>query len=123
MASDSWIANDMIFVTAGKGYGVHPTGNTICLGTEQSINDILAKGRTPAGTPSAIKETFEAILKIKREVEHGKQRTVTSNLRAPGFKQRSNKRIRPGVTTRYDTKHFKPTKVRTKPSLHTTRPE
>ena len=121
MTENSWIANDMIFITGGKGFGIHPTGNNICLGSEQFVQDIMSNHRVPGGTPKVIREVMEIVLKIDREVRIGKQRTITTNLRAPGFKQRNNQRIRLGAATRHDTKHFKPSKVRAKPSLHSDR--
>jgi len=72
MEVSSWIENDMIFVTGGHGYGIHPLGATICLGTVEAVKEILHNSRTPAGTSAAIKETFEKIFVVRKEIKDGK---------------------------------------------------
>jgi hypothetical protein len=110
MANSDWISNDMIYITGGHGYGVHPTGETVCLGSVESINNILAAGRTPAGTSKAIKETFEMIFKIKREVTNGKQsKPIVQSGRKYRAGKTRDKRIRLTPITKHQSNDFKRT--------------
>ena len=72
---DNYWLGETVFVTVGKGFGVHPSGKSICLGTEQSIKDILAAGKAPRDITGAIKETYESILIIEKELAYGKSKS------------------------------------------------
>jgi len=110
MADSYWIANDMIFVTGGKSYGIHYSGKTVCLGNEQSVKDILKTEEIPQERPSIVKETLQVILKIQREVNSGKQSkpTVQSGRKYRAGKAR-DKRVRLTPITKHQSNDFKRT--------------
>lgn len=84
MSDNYWHESGLVFFTGGKGYGVHSTGATVCLGNEQSIKEAISKELVPSGISLQANETYIRIFEIIKENEGGyKSKTGgSSNFRA-----------------------------------------
>jgi len=103
--NDSWIANDQIFITGHKAFGIHSAGATVCLGNESDIKQALATRTIPEsiwGIPRLILEKI--IMSLEKEGKYGESDrtipTMEAGLRAPNTKQRNNFRVRSLVASR-----------------------
>ena len=103
--TDSWIANDQIFITGHKAFGIHSNGATVCLGNEVDVKQALATRTIPEsiwGIPRLILEKI--IMNLEKEGKYGEPDrtipTMEAGLRAPHTKQRNNFRVRSLVASR-----------------------
>lgn len=64
---DHWSEDDQVFYTHGKGYGLTDTLQTICLGSEEDIEECFETGRFAVGLSLVQRQVLEQILDYRRE--------------------------------------------------------
>lgn len=121
---ETWVANDLVCVAAGKAYAVSPNGQTVCLGEWVRVERcIVGNWPMPAGLTEEQREAITRAQIIYRSIESGKQRTVDTSLRAPRTKQRNHIRVRSRLAPRRNAANVRPLKAGRKLTLHPVRPQ
>ncbi len=77
-SGDKWIANDMIFLTGGKGYGIAANGDTVCIGDEKDIQAYLAGGVTADSIQGLGRQVLIEIKEFLKELEDARANTGES---------------------------------------------
>ena len=88
-SSDKWIANDMIFVTGGKGYGIVDNGDTVCIGDEKDIQGYLAGGIMAENIRGLGCQVLIEIKEFLKELENARANTGESFRAIKARNQRS----------------------------------
>ena len=107
-SGDKWIANDMIFLTGGKSYGIAANGDTVCIGDEKDIQAYLAGSVMSDSIWGRGREVLIGIKEFLKEEEDARANTGES-FRA--IKAR-NQRSRPAKHSKRRTARIKSTSFR-----------
>lgn len=75
---DRWIANDMIFLTCGKGYGVAANLDTVYIGEEKDIQAYLAGGSMAENIQGLGRQVLNGIKDFLKELEDARANTGES---------------------------------------------
>jgi hypothetical protein len=68
---DHWSEDDQIFYTYGKGYGLTDKLETVCLGTEEDIEEYLATGEFDEHFNPIQRKILTGILEYRKELGIG----------------------------------------------------
>ena len=88
-SGDKWIANDMIFLTGGKGYGIAANGDTVCIGDEKDIQAYLAGGVMADSIQGRGRQVLIEIKEFLKELEDARTNTGESFRAVKARHQRS----------------------------------
>jgi hypothetical protein len=76
--ADKWIANDMIFIARGEGFGVADNGATVCIGSEKDIQSYLDGGVMPDSIRGRGRQVLIEIKEVLKGEEDARANTGES---------------------------------------------
>jgi len=107
-----WDKTGQVFFVLNKGFITSPSGNTLILGDEKKVLEILESKKLPAGLNKAQKIEYSRIFKIMEDEENARRSGESnSDIRAPKSGKRNNQRVRSLRTSRSRNKYTKKTKA------------
>lgn len=107
---------EMLYYLDGYAWGVDKNLNSVSVGRIQDVENYFSTGSTQGLTPEAVSILSEIKMEAKRN--DGTIRTVKVDLRAPKFKQRGDKRIRPLRNSRNINRDIRPVPPRKRLTVH-----
>jgi len=98
MEKDYWSQDGQIFFTGGQGFGLKANLETICLGTEADINEVLETGKLTDKFNVSQRVILADILEYRKEEGIGTRKSNmvgAVNIRVAGHRQEATRSFAP----------------------------